>query len=280
MNQPEQQQQPPGTQGAMTPEPGLRREELRGPRPARRARPPSSPAATAASDAPSRSPTRARAPTSDRLPRRGRRRRGHRAAGRGGRPPAVLVPGDSPSPQHCRDVIAARGRGVRPDRHPGQQRGLPDDATTRSTRSPTRSGTTPSTTNIGAMFHLVKAAVPHMAPGSSIIGSSSVNSDMPSPTLAPYAATKAAIANFSRQPGPAARREGHPGQQRRAGADLDAADPGDHAAGEGRAVRGDTPLGRAGQPAELAPVYVLLASDEGSYISGARIAVTGGRPVL
>ena len=42
----------------------------------------------------------------------------------------------------------------------------------------------------------------------------------------------------------------------------------------------DTPLGRAGQPAELAPVYVLLASDEGSYVSGARIAVTGGRPVL
>jgi NAD(P)-dependent dehydrogenase (short-subunit alcohol dehydrogenase family) len=42
----------------------------------------------------------------------------------------------------------------------------------------------------------------------------------------------------------------------------------------------DTPLGRAGQPAELASTYVLLASDEGSYISGARIAVTGGRPIL
>ena len=42
----------------------------------------------------------------------------------------------------------------------------------------------------------------------------------------------------------------------------------------------DIPLGRAGQPAELAPVYVLPASDEGSHISGARVAVTGGRPVL
>jgi NAD(P)-dependent dehydrogenase (short-subunit alcohol dehydrogenase family) len=42
----------------------------------------------------------------------------------------------------------------------------------------------------------------------------------------------------------------------------------------------DTPLGRPGQPAELAPVYVLLASDDGSYISGARVAVTGGRPIL
>ncbi|HST67551.1 MAG TPA: SDR family oxidoreductase, partial [Mycobacteriales bacterium] len=42
----------------------------------------------------------------------------------------------------------------------------------------------------------------------------------------------------------------------------------------------DTPLGRAGQPAELAPVYVLLASDDGSFVSRARVAVTGGRPVL
>jgi NAD(P)-dependent dehydrogenase (short-subunit alcohol dehydrogenase family) len=52
-------------------------------------------------------------------------------------------------------------------------------------------------TNVSAMFFLVKAALAHMGPGGSIIGSSSVNSDMPSPTLAPYAATKAAIANFA-----------------------------------------------------------------------------------
>jgi NAD(P)-dependent dehydrogenase (short-subunit alcohol dehydrogenase family) len=134
--------------------------------------------------------------------------------------------------------------------------------------------------NVGAYFYLVKAAVPHMAPGSSIIGSSSVNSDMPSPTLAPYAATKAAIANFSAS---LAQLLGEKGIRVNSVAPgpiwtplIPATMPEKKVANFGD----DTPLGRAGQPAELAPVYVLLASDDGSYISGARVAVTGGRPIL
>jgi len=134
--------------------------------------------------------------------------------------------------------------------------------------------------NVGAYFHLVKAAVPHMPPGASIIGSSSVNSDMPSPQLAPYAATKAAIANFSAS---LAQLLGDKGIRVNCVAPgpiwtplIPSTMPPQKVASFGE----NTPLGRAGQPAELAPVYVLLASDEGSYISGARIAVTGGRPIL
>ena len=134
--------------------------------------------------------------------------------------------------------------------------------------------------NVGAYFYLVKAALPHMARGSSVIGSSSVNSDMPSPTLAPYAATKAAIANFSAS---LAQLLGEKGIRVNSVAPgpiwtplIPATMPEEKVANFGD----DTPLGRAGQPAELAPVYVLLASDDGSYISGARVAVTGGRPVL
>ncbi|MGZ5376601.1 MAG: SDR family oxidoreductase [Mycobacterium sp.] len=134
--------------------------------------------------------------------------------------------------------------------------------------------------NVGAYFYLVKAALPHMGAGASVIGSSSVNSDMPSPKLAPYAATKAAIANFSAS---LAQLLGEKGIRVNSVAPgpiwtplIPATMPEEKVASFGD----DTPLGRAGQPAELAPVYVLLASDEGSYISGARVAVTGGRPIL
>ena len=134
--------------------------------------------------------------------------------------------------------------------------------------------------NVGAYFYLAKAAVAHMAPGSSIIGSSSVNSDMPSPALAPYAATKAAIANFSASLAQLLGEKGIRVNSVAPGPIWTPLIPSTMPPAKVASFGENTPLGRAGQPAELAPVYVLLASDEASYISGARVAVTGGRPIL
>jgi NAD(P)-dependent dehydrogenase (short-subunit alcohol dehydrogenase family) len=192
---------------------------------------------------------------------------------------AVLVPGDVSRPQHCRDIIArAVGEFGKVDI-------LVANAAYQMTRTslediPDQEWDYTLATNLSAMFHLCKAAVPHMGPGSSIIGSSSVNSDSPSPTLAPYAATKAAIANLCAS---LAQLLGERGIRVNSVAPgpiwtplIPATMPPEKVESFGK----DTPLGRPGQPAELAPVYVLLASDEGSYISGARVAVTGGRPIL
>ena len=135
-------------------------------------------------------------------------------------------------------------------------------------------------TNVSAMFYLVKAAVPHMKEGASIIGSTSVNSDMPSPQLAPYAATKAAIANFcaslAQMLGPQGIRVNSVAPGPIWTPLIPATMPEEKVESFGE----DTPLGRPGQPAELAGAYVLLASDDGSFMSGSRLEVTGGRPVL
>jgi NAD(P)-dependent dehydrogenase (short-subunit alcohol dehydrogenase family) len=192
---------------------------------------------------------------------------------------AVLVPGDVSQPQHCRDVVARAVEAF------GRIDVLVNNAAYQMTREsleeiPDEEWDHTIATNLSAMFHLCKAALPHLGPGSSIIGSSSVNSDSPNPTLAPYAATKAAIANFSAS---LAQLLGPRGIR------VNSVAPGpvwtplipstmepDKVAEFGE----NTPLGRPGQPVELAPVYVLLASDEASYVSGARVAVTGGRPIL
>lgn len=134
--------------------------------------------------------------------------------------------------------------------------------------------------NIGAYFYLVKAALPHMGPGGAIIGSSSVNSDMPNPKLAPYAATKAAIANFSASLAEMLGDKGIRVNSVAPGPIWTPLIPSTMPAEKVKQFGENTPLGRAGQPVELAPVYVMLASDEASYVTGARVAVTGGRPIL
>ncbi|MEQ7920406.1 glucose 1-dehydrogenase [Xanthomonas sp. WHRI 1810A] len=134
--------------------------------------------------------------------------------------------------------------------------------------------------NITAIFRICKAAIKHMPEGSSIINTSSINSDKPKPTLVPYATTKGAIANFSAG---LAQLLGEKNIR------VNSVAPGPiwtplivatMTEDDIKSFGAETPLGRPGQPAELAPLYVLLASDEASYISGVRIGVTGGTPIL
>jgi NAD(P)-dependent dehydrogenase (short-subunit alcohol dehydrogenase family) len=192
---------------------------------------------------------------------------------------AITVPGDLSKPDECRAVIA---RAV-------QEFGRIDVLVSNAAYQMTHEDLDEITDdewdytfrlNVGAYFHLVKAALPHMSAGSSIIGSSSVNSDMPSPTLAPYAATKAAIANFSASLAQLLGERGIRVNSVAPGPIWTPLIPSTMPSEKVTNFGDDTPLGRAGQPAELAGAYVLLACDEASYISGARLAVTGGRPVL
>ena len=135
-------------------------------------------------------------------------------------------------------------------------------------------------TNLYAMFWLCKAAVPHMPEGGAIINTTSIQADSPSPFLLPYAATKAAIQNFT---GGLAQMLGKKGVRVNCVAPgpiwtplIPATMPQEKVKSFGK----DTALGRPGQPKELAPAFVLLASDESSYMAGATIAVTGGKPLI
>ena len=192
---------------------------------------------------------------------------------------ALLLPGDISDPQHCRDLVSRTvselgGLDVVVNNAAYQM--------THETIEEIEDAEWDHTwaVNVHAMFHITKAALPHLGRGSSIINSSSVNSDSPNPTLAPYAATKAAIANFSASLAQLLGERGIRCNSVAPGPVWTPLIPSTMPPEKVASFGDDTPLGRVGQPAELAPVYVLLASDDGSYMSGARVAVTGGRPIL
>jgi hypothetical protein len=192
---------------------------------------------------------------------------------------AVLMPGDIADPAHCRAIIAKAVEEF------GRVDILVNNAAYQMTREsldeiPDEEWDHTFAVNITAMFHLCKAAVPHMKPGSSIINTSSINSDNPKPTLLPYATTKGAIANFSAGLAQLLGDKGIRVNSVAPGPIWTPLIPSTMPPEQVKTFGDDTPLGRCGQPAECAGAYVLLASDLGSYISGARIEITGGRPVL
>jgi hypothetical protein len=133
--------------------------------------------------------------------------------------------------------------------------------------------------NVFAMVRLAKAAAPHMKPGSAIVNTTSEQAKVASKTMIVYAATKGAISSLT---------IGLSNLLAPQGIRVNAVAPGPiwtpiqpiaKTPQQLEELGQTTPLGRAGQPAELAPAYVLLASGEGSYLSGAIIPVTGGVPI-
>lgn len=192
---------------------------------------------------------------------------------------AVLLAGDLSDPAHCRDVIAKAAEAF------GRIDVLVNNAAHQRTFDkiediPDEEWQQTFATNIHAMFYLSKAAVAHMGEGASIINTTSINAQDPSPQLLAYATTKGAINNFT---------SGLAQLLADRKIRVNAVAPGPvwtpliPSTMPEEAVKSfgeNTPLGRAAQPAELAPPYVLLASDEASYITGATIPVTGGRAFL
>ncbi|WP_198935189.1 SDR family oxidoreductase [Pararhizobium arenae] len=192
---------------------------------------------------------------------------------------ALVVPGDIKSEAHCRDLVQRAvdelgGLDILVNNAAFQRTyGDISDITAEEWDETFR-------TNIYAPFFLSKAAAPHMKPGSSIINTTSIQSRQPSPQLLAYASTKGAISNFT---------AGLAEMLAEKGIRVNAVAPGpiwtplipSTMPAEKAAKFGEqTLLKRAGQPAELAGAYVLLASDLGSYMTGAIIPVTGGEVMI
>jgi NAD(P)-dependent dehydrogenase (short-subunit alcohol dehydrogenase family) len=188
---------------------------------------------------------------------------------------AMLVPGDIREEQHCIALVE------RAFSEFGRLDILVNNAAYQSTHESIEEWTTEEfdrtyKTNIYAMFWLCRAAVPRMKPGSSIINTASIQAFSPSSMLLPYASTKAAIVNFSKG---LANLVGDKGIRVNAVAPGPVWTPLIPATMPQEKVQtfgSDTSFKRPAQPAELAPLYVFLASDQASYVTAETYGATGG----
>jgi NAD(P)-dependent dehydrogenase (short-subunit alcohol dehydrogenase family) len=192
---------------------------------------------------------------------------------------AVLVPGDIGNEKHCQLIIETALKEF------GGIDVLVNNAAFQAVHESLQDVTAEEwdftfKTNVYAMFYLCKAAEPHLKPGSSVINTTSVNAYTPKPILAPYTTTKAAIQNFTSALAQLWAERGVRVNCVAPGPIWTPLIPGSFDAEHTSNFGESSPIKRAGQPVEVAPAFVLLASPEASYMSGATIAVTGGKPTI
>jgi NAD(P)-dependent dehydrogenase (short-subunit alcohol dehydrogenase family) len=192
---------------------------------------------------------------------------------------AVLLAGDISDEEHCKQIVQ---RAV--DEF-GQIDILVNNAAFQMAREslqdvPSEEWDKTFRTNIYSMFYLCKAAEPHMKPGSAIVNTTSVNAYKPTPVLLAYAATKGAIQNFTANLAQLLAEKGIRVNCVAPGPIWTPLIPSTMPPDNVKSFGDYTPMKRPGQPAELAPIYVLLASQDSSYMSGATIPVTGGTPTI
>ncbi|HJT75921.1 MAG TPA: SDR family oxidoreductase, partial [Gemmataceae bacterium] len=189
---------------------------------------------------------------------------------------AVRVPGDVRDEAHCRRLV---GRAV-------EQFGRLDLLVNNAAYQMTQPSLTDITaeqldrtfrTNVFAMFYLCKAALPHLRPGSAIINTASIQAFDPSPTLLDYAATKCAIVGFTKALAKGVMAQGIRVNAVAPGPVWTPLIPSTMPEEKVKQFGADSVLKRPAQPAELAPLYVWLASPEASYVTGEVFGATGGQ---
>jgi NAD(P)-dependent dehydrogenase (short-subunit alcohol dehydrogenase family) len=191
---------------------------------------------------------------------------------------ALIVPGDIGEESHSRDLVRRCMEEL------GSLDILINNAAYQSVHEKIEEFTTEELhrtyrTNIYAMFFLCREALPQMKPGGTIINVASIQAYQPSAELLIYASTKGAIVTFTKALAAMAIKEGVRVNSVAPGPIWTPLIPSTLPKEKVKQFGADTPMGRAGQPAELAPIFVFLASQESSYITGEIFGVTGGMPL-